>query len=248
MANISINPNGKVAFVSGANRGIGKEIVKELIEKGIAKIYAGVRNTASLDHLVAEHGSKVEAVQLDLTDQASIAQAAKSVGKVDILINNAGVLIGGQLLAENAIDTLNENFGVNVFGLVTLTNSLFDLSDTTTQRAVVSVSSLAGIGNMPVIGTYSVSKAAVHSIIQGLRAELSEHNTLVMGVYPGPIETDMTKGFEMDMDSPQNVAKNVVQGLIDGTENVYPDQMSQIYGEKYAKDPVGVAAEFGQWK
>ena len=108
----------------------------------------------------------------------------------------------------------------------------------------MNISSLAGLGNMPFGATYSVSKAAVHSITQGIRAEMIPHNTLVVGVYPGPIATDMTQGWDMDKDSPQNVAKSIVDGIENGVEDVFPDVMSSQVGPFYASNPKGVEQQF----
>ena len=97
---------------------------------------------------------------------------------------------------------------------------------------------------MPVIGTYSATKAAVHSITQGMRAELEKDNILVSGVYPGPIDTDMASDFEMDKDSPENVAKNIIDGLKNGTEDIFPDTMSSQLGALYATNPKEVERQF----
>ncbi len=98
---------------------------------------------------------------------------------------------------------------------------------------------------MPIASTYSVSKAAVHSITQGMRGELAKDNVLVMGVYPGPIDTDMAAGVEVEKDSPENVARNLAEGLMDGVEDMFPDVMSKQIGEFYASNPKAVEQQFG---
>jgi len=100
---------------------------------------------------------------------------------------------------------------------------------------------------MPVAGAYSASKAAVHSITQGLRGELLTNNILVMGVYPGPIDTEMTKDLDMEKDSPVNVANDVVKGLIEGKEYVFPDGMSKQVGELYLTEPRTVEKQFAHF-
>jgi len=100
---------------------------------------------------------------------------------------------------------------------------------------------------MPMVATYSVSKAAVHSLTQGMRAELKDSNVLVMGVYPGPIDTDMAKDLPMDKDTPENVAKNIGDGLKEGHEDVFPDVMSAQIGAFYASSPKGVEQQFADF-
>ncbi len=242
-----ISIKGKVALVTGANRGIGKAITEELLEKGAAKVYAAARDTDSLSELVEQYGEKVVAVQLDVTDDASIAKAAETATDVQILVNNAGIIPMGNFLGGNLIETLEANLEVNVWGLVKVTNAFVKPMAELESAAIVNISSMAGLGNMPMMLTYSTSKAAAHSITQGLRAELKDTGVLVSGVYPGPIDTDMTKGFEMPKDSPENVARNVVQGIEDGNEDIFPDAMSQQMGALYMTSPKEVETQFANF-
>lgn len=246
MSEIKINPKGKKALVSGSNRGIGKAITIKLLEEG-ATVYAGARNPETLNDLKSKYGDQLIPIQLDVTDESSINAVAEEIKDLDILINNAGVLSFGQIFAEDASQTLKKHFDVNVNGVINLSNAVIKALKKEAPTAIANVSSLAGLGNMPVIGTYSISKAAVHSINQGMRAELINDNVLVMGVYPGPIDTDMTSSMEMDKDSPENVAKNIVEGLINGTEDMFPDTMSQQAGTFYATNPKGVEQQFAEF-
>lgn len=244
MSKIKINPRGKIAFISGANRGIGKAIAIELLERGISKIYTGARNVDSLNDLVHTYGARIVPITLDVTDENSIKNASLEIEKLDILINNAGVFSIGGIFSELAKSSLKENLDVNVWGTLNLSNAVIDQLKSSNESAIINISSLAGLGNMPMAATYSVSKAAVHSLTQGMRAELADHNMLVMGVYPGPIETDMTAKVEMDKDSPENVAKNIVNGLENGTEDIFPDVMSEQAGAFYATNPKGIEQQF----
>ncbi len=244
MTDVKIDVNGKTALISGANRGIGKAIAKELLNRGVAKVYAGARNLDSLSELIGEFGDKIVPVKLDVTDTKSIESAAAQVEDLDILVNNAGVFSLGGIISPLAQSSLKENLDVNVWGVVNLTNAVANHLIKESPTAIINISSLAGLGNMPMAATYSVSKAAVHSVTQGMRAELAAQNTLVIGVYPGPIDTDMAAALEMDKDSPENVARNIVDGLSNGAEDVYPDMMSSQAGAFYASNPKGVEQQF----
>ena len=248
MSKLNISPEGKTAFVSGANRGIGKAITIELFEQGAQKIYAGARNLDSLNELKARYRDRLMPTKLDVTDDASIAAAMKIADDVDILINNAGIFITGGFFSSDTIESLNKNHEVNVLGLVKLTNSFISVLKKKKEAAIVNISSITGLANMPMAATYSATKAAVHSITQGMRGELAHDNILVVGVYPGPVDTDMTKNISMDKDAPENVAKVVVQGLIDGEEDIFPDPMSQQIGQIYQSAPKSVENQFGQFR
>lgn len=247
MSQLKVNLEGKVALVSGANRGIGKSIVEELLNNGVCKIYAGARNLDSLKDLQKKYAAKIIPLQLDVTDINSIKNAAEKIEDLDILVNNAGVFSIGKIFSEQANMSLQENLDVNVWGLMNLSNAVIKHLRKSTPTAIVNISSLAGIGNMPMCATYSISKAAVHSMTQGMRAELIETNNLVMGVYPGPIDTEMAADLEMDKDSPVIVAKAIVNGLLEGTEDIYPDQLAVQFGAMYATSPKGVEQQFAQF-
>ena len=247
MSQIKVNPEGKTAFVSGSNRGIGKAITIELLEKGALKVYAGERNISTLDEMKAQYGNRLVPIQLDVTNEASISAAAAQINDLDILVNNAGIFSLGQIFSDPANKSLNQNLNVNVYGLINLSNSVIDHLKKDSETAIVNVASIAGLANMPMAGTYSVSKAAVHSITQGMRGELAGNNTLVVGVYPGPIDTDMAENLDMPKDTAENVARNVVQGLLNGSEDVFPDTMSVQVGAAYSSAPKSVEKQFASF-
>jgi len=242
-----ISIQGKTALVSGSNRGIGKAIAVELIENGAKKVYAGARNINSLEELKANYGERLVPIELDVSKDDSIANAAKIATDVEILVNNAGIFSIGNFLGGNILESLQTNLDVNLWGLVKLTNAFLEILRKQESAAIVSISSVAGLANMPMALTYSVSKAAVHSVVQGLRGELKDSNILVAGVYPGPIETDMSKGLEMEKDSPENVARNIIQGIVEGKEDIFPDAMSKQIGEGYSASPKAVEEQFANF-
>jgi len=245
MSEIKLKLEGKIALVSGANRGIGKSIVLALLESGVSKVYAGARNVNSLDGLVVEYGERLVPVELDVTKQSTIDALAKKVGSIDILVNNAGVFSIGKIFSDTANSSLKENFDVNVWGVINLTRAFQKSIQKESQTAVVNISSVAGLANMPMAATYSISKAAVHSITQGIRGELVDNNALVIGVYPGPIDTEMAADLQMEKDTPEKVANAIVNALKEGVEDVFPDVMSVEIGGFYASNPKGVEQQFG---
>jgi len=247
MNELKISPKDRVAFVSGASRGIGRAITIELLEKGAKKVYAGVRNLKALNDLKEEYEGRLVPILVDLRDDKSIIKATRAARDVEILINNAGVNEPGGFCSDETLDSLATNFEVNVWGLVKMTISMIDYLKLRECAAIVNISSVLGLASMPVVGTYSASKAAVHSITQGLRGELESSKILVAGVYPGPIDTDMTRDMDMEKDSPQNVAQNIVRGLEEGKEYIFPDMMSKQVGELYFSEPLTVEKQFASF-
>lgn len=247
MSELKIEIAEKVALVTGSNRGIGKAIVTELIAQGAKKVYAGARDVSTLADLQEKYGDKIVPVQLDVTNQEDIDKVAALATDINILINNAGALDFGGFFGGNASEVFEKHLAVNVHGLINVSKAHIDTLKNNDKTAIVNISSLAGLGNMPVINSYSVSKAAVHSITQGFRGELAKDNILVVGVYPGPIDTEMAKDFDMAKDSPENVAKAIVDGLANGSEDVFPDQMSVQVGKSYFSNPKGVEKEFSAY-
>lgn len=244
MSQTKINPEGKTVFISGSNRGIGKAIAIEFLEQGAKKVYAGARDVNSLNSLKDKYGDKLVPVQLDVTDDNSIDTAASQIKDIDILVNNAGIFETGGIFSDQVSSSLAANLNVNLWGVVKLTNSVIEQLKQPKETAIINISSVVGLANMPMASTYSVSKAAVHSLTQGMRGELVNDNVLVMGVYPGPIDTDMARDLPMEKDSPENVAKNIVQSLIEGKEDVFPDVMSEQVGALYASSPKSVEDNF----
>ena len=244
-----ISIKDSVALVSGANRGIGKAITEELLSKGIKKVYAGARKLESLTALKEKYGNRLEPLQLDVTNQESVDSAAKVASDATMLINNAGTMAHGGFNSENMLESINQNMEVNVLGVARLTQAVLPNIENKPNATVATVSSVVGLGSMPMMNGYCISKAAVHSMIQGLRGELQESNVLVAGIYPGPIDTDMAKGFEgIELDKPENLAKNVVIALEKGDEDIFPDVMSEQVKQAYGTTPKEVEKMFSAWK
>ena len=241
---MSYSIQGKTALVTGANRGIGEALVKALLAQGAKRIYAAGRNLENLAAVVNLAPAVIVPVQLDVTNASDIAKTAKLIGELDILINNAGIATGSTFSGEASLSIAVNEMATNYFGPINLTHALLPLLHKSSGAAVINISSIAGISNFPVLGPYSASKAAVHSFTQGLRAELRKANIAVIGVYPGPVDTDMTKGFEMDKATPVDVAAVVLAGLQSGVEDVFPDAFSQNMYQLFTTNPKQLEEQF----
>lgn len=239
-----MNLQNKIALVTGANGGIGGALVKALLDKGAAKVYAAARTTAAVAALVQQHGARVVAVQLDVTDPSSVAAAAQQCPDLDLLINNAGVNRCTWFTAPTAMQSAREEMEVNYFGTLAMCRAFAPLLASRGGGAIANVCSIIGLVNLPINGTYCASKAAGHSLLQGLRAELAPRNIQVVGVYPGPVDTKMTAGQEMDKTTPEQVVAAIVAGLENGDQDIFPDPMSQGVYAGLQKDAKQVEKEF----
>jgi NAD(P)-dependent dehydrogenase (short-subunit alcohol dehydrogenase family) len=190
----------RIAIVTGANRGIGLEVVRQLAHKGITVILGSrdlEKGTAAAAKLVDE-GLQVLPRQLDVADPDSIARLAAQVeqefGRLDVLVNNAGILYDTWQQASTAnLDTVQEAIATNTFGPWRMCKAFVPLLRRSQQGRIVNVSSEAGSlasmgGSTP---AYSVSKAALNAFTRTLAAELKSSGILVNSICPGWVATDM---------------------------------------------------------
>lgn len=238
--------DGKVAFVTGANRGIGRAFVEELLDAGASKVYASARNPESLTELVEAGQGRVVPVKLDVTDAAAITALASSHSDVSLLVNNAGIAGFAGFIAADDIEAARSEMETNYFGVLNMSRAFAPVLKTNGGGAIINLASVASHANFPVLGSYSASKAAVHSLTQGIRAELAAQGTHVAGVYPGPVDTAMAEGFPMDKTAPNDVAREVLEALEDGAEEIYPDPASKDMFAVFVSDHRALERQAGE--
>ena len=212
---------GKAVLVTGANRGIGKALVEEALKRGAKGVYAGARHPFS--HL----DERVTPLTLDVTNVSEIQRAVDAVGALDVLINNAGVAIYDDL---SNLDVIEQHLAVNFFGLLKVTHAFLPLLRRA-KGAIVNNLSLAALAALPVIPSYSISKAAAFNLTQSLRALLASQGVSVHAVVLGPIDTDMNRGFEIPKASPASAAQGIFDGLEKGEDEIFPDPASLSIAE-----------------
>jgi NAD(P)-dependent dehydrogenase (short-subunit alcohol dehydrogenase family) len=233
---MTLSIENKNVLVTGANRGIGKAIVEEALQRGAAKVYAAVRTLESAQPLVEEYGDRIVPVHVDMTNEVSIKAAAETASDVEIVVNNAGVLTTTSAVDDNVLESLQFEFDVNVYGLVRMAKAFAPVLKSNGGGAFAQLNSVVSVKTFGQFATYSASKAASYSITQGLRESLKEQGTHIVSVHPGPIKTDM---IEADQDlsaiaePPSLVAKAIFDAVEKGEFHAWPDSMAKEIGGVY---------------
>jgi 3-oxoacyl-[acyl-carrier protein] reductase len=196
MSNNAKKLAGKVAVVTGASKGIGAAIAKQLAAEGASVVVNYASSKAGADKVVNEitaQGGKAVAVQGDVAKKADIerlfAETKKAFGQLDVLVNNAGVYEFGPL--ENVTEEhFHKQFNLNVLGLILTTQEAVKQFPATSS--IINLGSVVGSSPMPNAVVYSSTKAAVHAITQSLAKELGPKKIRVNTISPGMIETEGT--------------------------------------------------------
>jgi NAD(P)-dependent dehydrogenase (short-subunit alcohol dehydrogenase family) len=223
--------NKKIALVTGANKGIGLETARQLAQQNIT-VLLGSRDLAKGEGAARELGKgglDVRALEIDVNESASIhkavAQVERDFGRLDILINNAGVLVDdyGKKVSEQSLDTWRATFETNVFGLVATTQAFLPLLRKSDAGRIVNVSSILGsttyhaTPGSPVydfkVPAYNVSKAAVNAYTVQLAYELKDSKIKVNAAHPGWVKTNLG-GDGATMEIPDGAKTSVALATI----------------------------------
>jgi NAD(P)-dependent dehydrogenase (short-subunit alcohol dehydrogenase family) len=216
-----MNITEKTVLITGANRGIGAALVKEAINRGAKRVFAGTRGA------LPKTDQRVTALTLDVTNASQIQRAVDEVAALDVLINNAGIGISDDL---NDLDAIQKHLDVNLMGPLKVTQAFLPLL-TRSKGAIVNILSVTSVAPFPVIPSYSISKAAALSLTQSQRALLKRQGVSVHGVILGSVDTDMTRGFDVPKVSPESAAVGIFDGLENGEEDIFPDPTSQTLAD-----------------
>ena len=218
----------RALLVTGANRGIGQALVEEALRRGAQRVYAGTRQP------LAHPDGRVTPLPLDVTSAAQTQAAADQVGSLDILINNAGIALYDDLSDRSALE---RHLAVNLFGTYSVTQAFLPLL-TRSRGAIVNILSVNAFAPLPLIPSYSISKAAAFNLTQSLRTLLAGRGVRVHAVLTGPTDTDMTRGFDIPKASAESVARAIFDGVENGEEDIFPDPASQSLADSWRSGAV----------
>ncbi len=241
------NISGCVALVTGANRGIGREFVNALANRGAKKVYACARSTDGVADLVNNHPGAVEAIELDVTDHEQIAEVAQQCDDVTLLINNAGINRLNAFVAGDDISAARAEMETNYFGTMAMCRAFAGVLGQNGGGAIANILSILARVNLPMMGSLCASKAAGLSLTQGVRAETAKQGTLVLAVMPGAVDTDMSRDFPPPKMLPSEVAEQTLDALESGLEELYPGDMADGVSKGLDADPKGVEKDFAQY-
>lgn len=219
--------SGAIALVTGANRGLGRHFAAQLLERGAAKVYA----TARRPELVDLPG--VEVLRLDVTNSASVATAAQAAADVTLLVNNAGVSTGADLVAGD-LDLIRREMDTHFWGTLTMIRAFApQLSD----GAILNVLSALSWSAYPGAGGYAAAKAAAWNLTNAVRLELAAQRTQVTGLLLAAADTDMMAGYDVPKSDPAAIVKTALDGLEAGQWEVVADESTAHVKASLAGDP-----------
>lgn len=231
-----------IAFVTGANGGIGSALVSELLRRGVRRVYAASRSPRAERPGTAEAPGRLPLL-LDVVDSSSVSSAARLAHDVTLLFNNAGSMTRGSLLKTKLADVRGD-MEANFFGTYQMVRAFAGVIERNGGGGIVNILSVSAWASSPDAAGYSASKAAAHSLTQSLRAELAPRGVAVLAAYPGPVNTPMTRDLEIPKADPNEVARLIVDGVENDQEDIVPDRMSRQAADAWRRDPKVLERQF----
>ena len=210
---------GKTALVTGANRGLGRQLAAQLRDRG-ARVYAAARNPGAVDL------TGVTPLALDITDPAAVQAAAEATGDVAILVNNAGSATGASLLTGDLADIRLE-LDTHFLGTLAVTRAFAPQLAAQGASAVLNVLSVLSWLSLPQSGAYCAAKSAEWSLTNALRQELASQGTRVSSLHVGYMDTDMARNVDAPKADPADIAWMALDGIEAGEAEIVADEISK---------------------
>jgi NAD(P)-dependent dehydrogenase (short-subunit alcohol dehydrogenase family) len=210
---------GKTALVTGANRGLGRQLAAQLRDRG-ARVYAGARDPDAVDM------AGVTSIALDITDPASVAAAAQATSGVAILVNNAGSSTGSSLLTGD-LAAIRLEMETHFFGTLAVTRAFAPQLAAQGTGAVLNILSVLSWLSIPGFSAYCAAKSADWSLTNALRLELARQGTRVTALHVGYMDTDMTRHLDVPKSDPAAVAKLAIDGIEAGDAEIIADETTK---------------------
>jgi NAD(P)-dependent dehydrogenase (short-subunit alcohol dehydrogenase family) len=214
-----VNIAETTALVTGSNRGFGRHLAAELLNRG-ATVYAGARDPDTVDLV----GAKV--VTLDITDPASVANAVERAGNITLLINNAGSSPGSDLLNGDPAQ-IHLEMDTHFFGTLSVIRAFAPKISANGGGTILNILSVLSWFSMPGSGAYCAAKSAEWSMTNALRVQLAEKNIRVAGLHVGYMDTDMTASVSAPKSDPADIAKFAIDGIEQDLYEILADDISR---------------------
>jgi len=229
--------NSQVVLVTGCSTGIGRALARELKIAG-HRPFATARKLESIADLASE---RIETLQLDVNDPASIASAVEAVvaraGRIDVLINNAGINLFGPVM-EMKLDEVRAVFETNVLGLLAVTQAVFPRMVEKRAGRIVNVGSVVGLLPTPFAAAYCATKTAVHMLSEVLRMEAKPFGIEVIVVQPGGVQSSIADSGSRELErfhSPESRYHEAYEGI---RKRAYASQKGAMPTPDFARELV----------
>ncbi len=196
---------------------------------------------------MAASGGKVEAIQLDITNEAQVAAAAAHCKDVSLLVNNAGTNHASGCISAPSLQAARAEMETNYFGTLAMCRAFAPALKANGGGALVNVVSIVAKATIPSYGSYSASKGANLRMTESVRAELAAQHTFVQAVMTGAVDTDMAKGYDGPKNTPAEVAQAIIAGLHAGEEDVYVGDMTGWINGALKEDPKGLEKQLAAY-
>jgi NAD(P)-dependent dehydrogenase (short-subunit alcohol dehydrogenase family) len=230
---------GSRAFVTGANRGLGRSLVQAFLNADAARVFAGVRNPESMS--LAD--PRLEVIRLDVTDDASVLAAAdKCAADVDVLVNNAASLFNTPLMGVADLAGARNEMETNYWGVLRMCRAFSPHFAARHDGCIVNILSIGALAGIPFCGSYCATKAACLSLTQAIGGELEPQGIKVIPVFPGPIATDMAlPGQTEGRCPPEKMAASILSALERHEAMIFPDPVAEAVAAQYGAAPWSLA-------
>jgi short-subunit dehydrogenase len=242
-----MNIEGRRTLITGASRGLGYTLAFAFAKAGASEVIAGVRRQEDIEKLkrdAAATGSTITPIRLDVTNDKDV-NATKQLGPIDVLINNAGVAGYGNPLTMD-LDAALEEINVNYLGALSMSRALAPAMIERGQGMIVNVATAFAKVNLPIVGTYCATKAALLSLGQALRAYLADTGVHVMTVMPTTIDTDMSKGANVPKMTTEFVADEILRHIREESIDPPIGEEAERVLEGLRTDPVALEKMLAQ--
>jgi NAD(P)-dependent dehydrogenase (short-subunit alcohol dehydrogenase family) len=220
-----------IVIITGANRGIGFSFAEAALARGARKVYAGARDPTSITT------PGLIPLRLDVTSDEDVANAARICGDATLVVNNAGIAYSGGILNPEANEAARAQFETNIFGIIRMTQAFAPVLARNGGGAFLNVLSAASWINSGAMTAYAVSKAAAWSLTNGLRNELRQQKTQVLGLHVGFVDTGLARGLDVLKVSPQSVAAAAFDALEAGASEVLADERARTVKRGLTTEP-----------
>jgi NAD(P)-dependent dehydrogenase (short-subunit alcohol dehydrogenase family) len=226
---------GAVALVTGGNRGFGRALVDELLERGAAKVYATSRSIQP-----PQRDNRIVPLILDVADDSSVAAAAQAAPDVSILVNNAGISLSTPVL-EAPLSAIRDELETNLLGIIRGARAFAPVLAEQRRSSMVNV--LSALSWLSLGGGYEISKAAAWSATNALRLALRDQGTIVTGLHVGYMDTDMTARVNAPKADPRDIARQTADAIIAGDFEILADDTTRAIKSQLSKDVTALYAQ-----